>query len=256
MNYGIAKLSIIPLRGEASHRSELVSQLLFGELYEILRQQGSWLYIKSIYDNYEGWMDENQHSETGGKEFTQMLHSATGVALDLVSNASSSHQSIPVVAGSSLPFFDGMNFKIGREKFVYNGQAIQAEAQNATMFERIAMRYINAPYLWGGRSPLGIDCSGFTQVVYKSIGVKLLRDTYQQASQGTLVNFAEEARPGDLAFFSNDEGRIIHTGILLRDNRIIHSSGKVRIDKFDHQGIYNVDTKKYSHRLKVIKRVF
>ncbi|HRG90423.1 MAG TPA: C40 family peptidase, partial [Chitinophagales bacterium] len=124
------------------------------------------------------------------------------------------------------------------------------------VFERVAMRYLNAPYLWGGRSPFGIDCSGFTQVVFKFADVQLMRDAYQQAEQGAMVNFVEESQPGDLAFFSNDNGKIIHVGIVLKDQRIIHSSGKVRIDRLDHFGIYNADTKKYSHQLKVIKRFF
>ena len=118
------------------------------------------------------------------------------------------------------------------------------------------MRYLNAPYLWGGRSPFGIDCSGFTQLVFKFAGIKLQRDAYQQGGQGSIINFIEEVQPGDLAFFSNDEGAIIHVGIMLKDNRIIHSSGKVRIDKIDHFGIYNAETKKHSHLLKLIKRMF
>jgi len=256
MKYGIAGLSIIPLRKEASHRSEMVSQLLFGETYEVVQEQNNWLLIKCNYDDYEGWIDANQHQELNEKDFLNITGNDAGVALELVSSAASGYHSIPVTCGSSLPFFDGMNFKIGKEKFIYNGQAIQSEAKNTALLERVAMRYLNAPYLWGGRSPFGIDCSGFTQVVYKFAGVKLLRDAYQQAEQGAVINFIEEAQPGDLAFFGNETGKIIHVGMILKDNRIIHSSGKVRIDKIDHFGIHNAETKKYSHQLKVIKRVF
>ncbi len=255
MKYGIAGLSIIPLRKEASHSSEMVSQILFGETYEVVQEQNNWRLIKCIYDDYEGWIDVNQHQELNEKDFMNITGSDAGVALELVSSAASGYHSIPVVCGSSLPFFDGMNFKIGKEKFIYNGQAIQSEAKNIVLLERVAMRYLNAPYLWGGRSPFGIDCSGFTQVVYKFAGVQLLRDAYQQAEQGAVVNFIEEAQAGDLAFFGNEAGKIIHVGMILKDNRIIHSSGKVRIDKIDHFGIHNAETKKYSHQLKVIKRV-
>ena len=118
-----------------------------------------------------------------------------------------------------------------------------------------AYTFINAPYLWGGRSPLGIDCSGFTQVVYKLAGQKLQRDAYQQADQGITLGFIEEAEAGDLAFFDNDEGKIIHVGILLGQGKIIHASGKVRIDRIDHQGIFNEETGKYSHKLRIIKRI-
>ncbi len=256
MKYGIAYLSIVPIRKEASHKSEMVSQLLFGETYEVIQENSNWLLIRCSYDNYEGWIDSNQHREINEKEFLNIMENASGVALELVNSAASGYHSIPIVAGSNLPFFDGMNFKIGKEKFIYNGQAIQNEAKNIALFERVAMRYLNAPYLWGGRSPFGIDCSGFTQVVYKFTGIKLLRDAYQQAEQGSVINFIEETQPGDLAFFSNEAGTIIHVGIILKDQRIIHSSGKVRIDKIDHFGIYNSELKKYSHQLKVIKRVF
>lgn len=256
MKYGIASLSIIPLRKEASHRSEMVSQLLFGETYEVVQEQNNWLFVKCTYDGYEGWMDQNQFTELAERDFNNINANDGGLALDLVSSATSGYHSVPIVAGSHLPFFDGLNFKAGKEKFIYNGQAIQGDGKSPALVERVAMRYLNAPYLWGGRSPFGIDCSGFSQVVYKFTGVKLLRDAYQQAEQGTLLNFIDEAQQGDLAFFNNPEGKIVHVGIVLRDNRIIHAAGKVRIDKIDHFGIYNADLKKYSHQLKVIKRVF
>jgi hypothetical protein len=256
MKYGIAMLSVIAIRKEMSHRSEQISQLLFGETYELLQKQGSWLLIKCTYDGYEGWIDESQHYELNDREYLTISTNDAGMALELVNSAVSSTHSVPILAGSSLPFFDGMNFKIGKEKFIYNGQAVQADGKNTAVFERIALRYTNAPYLWGGRSPFGIDCSGFTQLVFKFIGVPLLRDAYQQAGQGSVVNFIEESQPGDLAFFANEEGKIVHVGIILKDNRIIHASGKVRIDKIDHFGIYLAEQKKYSHNLKIIKRIF
>jgi cell wall-associated NlpC family hydrolase len=256
MKYGISVLSVIAIRKEMSHRSEQISQLLFGETYEILQKQGGWLQIKCTYDGYEGWLDESQHYELTEREYLNLSANEPGMALELVNSAVSSSYSVPILAGSTLPFFDGMNFKIAKEKFIYNGQAIQADAKGSAIFERIALRYTNAPYLWGGRSPFGIDCSGFTQIVFKFAGVPLLRDAYQQAEQGSVINFIEEAQPGDLAFFGNDEGRIVHVGIILKDNRIIHASGKVRIDKLDHFGIYHAGQKKYSHSLKIIKRIF
>jgi len=256
MKYGISLLSIIPLRKEPSHRSEQISQLLFGETYEVNQEQNEWLYIKAIYDDYEGWIASSQFSQLAEKDFQAINTAETGMALDLSNSASSTYNSIPIVAGSSLPYFDGLNFKIGKEKFIYNGQAVQADGKTPAIFERIALRYLNAPYLWGGRSPFGIDCSGFTQVVFKFTGTTLKRDAYQQAEQGSVVNFVEEAIPGDLAFFANTEGNITHVGIILKDNRIIHASGKVRIDSIDHFGIYNSSTQKYSHQLKIIKRIF
>jgi hypothetical protein len=255
MKYGIAALSIIPVRKEPTHRSEQVSQLLFAETYEVIQEQNNWLLIKCSYDGYEGWIDNGQYTELSERDFNSISTNDTGLALELVSSATSGYHSVPIVAGSNLPFFDGLNFKTGKEKFIYNGQAIQSEGKSPALIERVAMRYLNAPYLWGGRSPFGIDCSGFTQVVFKFAGIKLLRDAYQQAEQGSLLNFIDEAQPGDLAFFNNPEGKITHVGLILRDSKIIHASGKVRIDKIDHYGIYNADQKKYSHQLKVLKRL-
>jgi gamma-D-glutamyl-L-lysine dipeptidyl-peptidase len=254
--YGIADLSVLALRKEPSHASEQVSQLLFGELYEVVNQQKSWLLVKCCHDGYEAWLNEIQFTAVNAKDFQQLINNKPGLALELASVATSSGNSIPLVAGSSLPFFDGLNFKLLKEKYIYNGQALLAEARNPSLLEKVAFRYLNAPYLWGGRSPFGIDCSGYTQLVYKFLGYNLLRDAYQQCEQGGAVGFVEESQPGDLAFFSNTEGKIVHTGIILKDKRIIHASGKVKIDHLDHFGIFSPATKKYSHQLKTIRRIF
>ncbi len=256
MKHGIAALSIIPVRQSASHRSEQVTQLLFGETYEVLLHKNKWLQIRCSLDEYEGWIDEAQYTEITKKEFDAIKLETSGIALDLLCSVTSSNNSIAVVTGSSLPDFDGINFKIGKEKFIYNGQALQADQiRSMNMLEKIALRFLNAPYLWGGRSPLGIDCSGFTQIVFKCLNYSLKRDAYQQAEMGKVVNFIEESQVGDLAFFNNDEGKIIHVGIILKDQKIIHASGRVRIDNIDHFGIFNAETKKYSHQLKIIKRI-
>ncbi len=255
MKYGISHLSIIPLRIEASHKSEMVSQLLFGETFSVIKEQKDWLQIECSFDNYQGWMDAAQFHELTEKDYQTITENNCGVAMDLSGTAASGSDSVPIVAGSSLPFFDGMNLKIGKEKFIYNGQSVTADGKTNALLERVAMRYLNAPYLWGGRSPFGIDCSGFTQLVFKFMNLKLKRDAYLQAEQGVIVNFIEEAVPGDLAFFNNEEGKIIHVGIILKDNKIIHASGKVRLDKLDHFGIHNTSTKKYTHQLKIIKRL-
>lgn len=256
LKHGISALGTIPVRLTHNHRSEMVSQLLFGETYEIIRSKDNWLNIKCTLDNYEGWIDAAQHTAITEKDFNGISLQSIGIAIDLFYSAASSDKSIALVTGSSLPFFDGINFKLGKEKFIYNGQAVMADQiRTVNMLEKVALRFLNAPYLWGGRSPLGIDCSGFAQVLYKCIGIALPRDAYQQADIGKTVNFAEEATLGDLAFFHNDEGKIIHVGMILKDKKIIHSSAMVRIDSFDHFGIFNADTKKYSHQLKIIKRI-
>jgi len=256
LKYGITSLSTIPLRQTYNHRSEMVSQLLFGETYEVIRSRDNWLNIKCTLDGYEGWIDAAQHSPIPEKDFNNIALTSVGIAIDLFYSAASSDKSVALVTGSSLPYFDGINLRIGKEKFIYNGQAVMPDqVRTVNMLEKVALRYLYAPYLWGGRSPLGIDCSGFVQVLYKCLGIALPRDAYQQADVGKTINFAEEATIGDLAFFQNADGKITHAGMILKDKKIIHSSAMVRIDSFDHFGIFNAETKKYSHQLKIIKRI-
>lgn len=256
MEYGICNLSVVPVRAEPSDRSEMTTQLLFGETFSIVFKQATWVKIHITHDDYEGWIDEKQYQPIPDSYFKELQKSPPPIALDLMQPALSSTHHIPILAASSLPGFDGVNFKLHKEKFVYNGQAIDADHhRNLDRFiEKCSYKYLNAPYLWGGRSPFGVDCSGFTQVVFKMLGVPIRRDAYQQAEEGQLVDFAGQAREGDLAFFGSEE-KITHVGIVLSDGRIIHSSGRVRIDVLDHFGIYNQELKKYTHKLKVIKRI-
>lgn len=136
----------------------------------------------------------------------------------------------------------------------YDGGVISGTCPKSQIIQT-AFTYLNTPYLWGGKTPFGIDCSGFTQMVYKLNGYKLLRDASQQATQGEALSFIEESEPGDLAFFDNSEGTITHVGLIMEDNYIIHAHGKVRIDRLDHSGIYNVDKRKHTHKLRVIKKI-
>jgi cell wall-associated NlpC family hydrolase len=162
----------------------------------------------------------------------------------------------PVVIGSTFISENAHEFSIGNFSYSFEGNAKSSfDIDKRKGIVDAAFIYLNAPYLWGGKSPFGIDCSGFTQMVYKLNGLKLLRDAKQQATQGTVLNFVEEALPGDLAFFDNDEGNIIHVGIVLGNNKIIHASGCVRVDEFDHQGIFNADKKNYTHNLRLLKTI-
>jgi hypothetical protein len=235
----------------------MVTQLLFGELCEIRDYKNkSWVKIRCVHDDYLGWIDPKQilYLEDGVFEQYNSYHPTSfEVSMPLMNH----EVSYPILLGSTLPFFDGLSLKIPGMNYTFSGQAIDIEAMDLTpeLLIKVAKKFINSPYLWGGRSPFGIDCSGFTQVVYKILGLKLPRDASQQVSEGELVAFATATKPGDLAFFENKEGKIIHVGIMLEDNKIIHASGKVRVDILDQVGILNVETKKYTHFLRVIKRI-
>lgn len=256
--YGICNLSVVPCRKEPSDRSEMVTQLLFGEYFYILERQDNWLRIKIAFDDYEGWIDKKQILSIEQHTFDILNTTEEYYSNELIQLIKDDKTSnfFPIVMGSSLPNFDSSECAVENQSYTYDGEFTKGLLPLGKQgILETAMMYLNAPYLWGGKTPFGIDCSGFTQIVYKLNGIKLKRDAYQQAEQGETLSFVEEAEAGDLAFFDNEEGRIIHVGIVMDNNKIIHASGKVRIDGFDHQGIFNNDKKDYSHRLRLLKRV-
>lgn len=235
----------------------MVTQLLFGEHFEILSEKDAWINIRLAYDSYQGWMDKKQYQLIDKKTFEKISTSETFHAADKIQFVHNYEGTIfPIVIGSSLPFYSNKICLLGAQKFLYEGNVTKNTQPSRERIIETAHQFLNAPYLWGGRSIFGLDCSGFTQLVFKLNGIKLMRDAHQQAEQGTTINFADEAEQGDLAFFDNKEGKIVHVGIVMKENKIIHASGKVRVDSFDHQGIFNTEKKDYSHKLRVIKKFF
>ncbi|WP_345952541.1 C40 family peptidase [Mucilaginibacter sp. PAMB04168] len=252
MEYGISKLAIIPIRAEGSDRSEMVSQLLFGETYELLERQDKWVKIVTAHDAYEGWISSNQVSLLNYEDYlslqqTDVIFTTQPVT---IANKQSDNSLLYLPAGSNLPFYENGSSWINNEVFGINDPGDREADLIAT-----AKTYLNTPYLWAGRTHFGIDCSGFVQAVYKQHGIQLRRDASQQVEQGTAVDFLPSAQAGDLAFFDNDEGRIVHVGIMLNSEQIIHSSGRVKIEAIDGQGIYSEEFKKHTHKLRIIKRI-
>ena len=251
--FGICNLAIIPLRFEPSDKSEIVSQVLFGEHFEILEQLKQWSKIKLQYDDYEGWVDSKQYQIISESDYSQLSEDALVLNADLVEYITAPNNVLlPVTLGASLSFLN--HGDINTSNYNFEGTKISGTKTKDCLLNT-AFMYLNAPYLWGGKTPFGIDCSGFTQMVYKLNGYKLMRDASQQSKQGEALSFIEESEPGDLAFFDNEEGNIIHVGIIMDDNYIIHASGKVRIDRLDHLGIYNAEVNKHTHKLRVIKKI-
>ena len=248
MQYGICNLSIVPLRAEPKDTSELVSQVLYGEYFKILEKQKNWIRIRLAHDSYEGWLDKKQYLKIKEKEFEQLESKPPTMVSDMVDFLTIENDELmPVVMGSNLNALPVLQHS-------FKGNALQTRQPKSKLIET-AHLFLNAPYLWGGKTMFGIDCSGFTQIVYKLNGYSLLRDASQQATQGEVLSFIEESEPGDLAFFDNEEGKIIHVGIILENNYIIHAHGKVRIDRLDHTGIFNSERKIYSHKLRVIRKI-
>jgi len=257
MGYGICHLNIIPIRAEAAHRSEQVSQLLFGETFTVLESTNGWLRIACSHDGYEGWIQESQQLPLPIQDYTELARNRPWLSCAPVQTAETAAINSPIVIGSTLPFYRDGKGRIGKHDFNFSGSARQPDPLTATpkMVVENAHFYLNAPYLWGGRSPFGIDCSGFTQMTYRLCGVSLKRDAWMQAEQGETIHLLDETRPGDLAFFDNEEGRITHVGILTEKNRILHASGQVRLDNIDHHGIFNTTTRRYTHTLRLMKRM-
>ncbi len=252
---GISALSIVPVRKEPGDRFEMVTQILFGETFEIIGTEKSWSRIKIDYDRYEGWVDTKQITALDDEEAAKLSESPLTVSLDILQLVLSAKEMTPVVLGSSLPFYYGKKFFIHGKEYLYDGSVRTISQSDISKVAEYAFMYINAPYLWGGRSPFGLDCSGFTQLVFKLCGIKLLRDAHEQARQGKRITLPEDAVEGDLAFFKNDEKRIVHVGIILNGGRIIHCSGKVRIDKLDEQGILNEETGNHTHSFAEIRSI-
>lgn len=236
----------------------MVTQLLFGDHYTVLEQGDGWMKITTAFDNYDCWISAKQHTKISPLTFERLNGQPAIYAAELIYPVynKETNSSFPIVAGSRLPLYKDGHLQIEQHEFTFDGRTSNmADKKNATELLNTAFTYLNAPYLWGGKSPLGIDCSGFTQTVFKLNGYQLPRDAYQQVELGVPLSFVEEAQAGDLAFFDNEEGKITHVGILLDHEKIIHASGLVKIEKFDHYGIYSNSLRKYSHTLRVIKRL-
>lgn len=225
-------LAIVPMRKEPSDKSEMVNQALFGESCTIIDENEKWYLVELSHDNYQGWVDKKQVAIGEPSPYKY-------IETQLITSTTFQNTPIHITAGAYSP-------TVTNNKWT---SVIDA-----------ALPFLKSPYLWGGRSCLGIDCSGFTQIAFRLAGKKLLRDAYQQAEQGELVSFLDEAQSGDLAFFDNADGRVTHVGIIISGDNgsfksIIHASGEVRIDDLDNEGIYNKSLEKYTHRLRTIRRV-
>ncbi len=254
----ICHLPLVPVRATPSHKAEMITQLLFGELYSILESENNWLKIKIIEDDYIGWIDKNQHQNTGEIEANKLQNSLPNIVCQAFTKIYNANKTVQFYLpfGSRLHFLD--NTEISFNGILYPLKTDEFILPNPNNFaqnvEKFAFQFLNVPYLWGGKTHFGIDCSGFTQQVFIALGIKLQRDAWQQAQQGIVVDFLETAKHGDLAFFDNEEGRITHVGILLNKGQIIHASGRVKLDKIDNYGIFSEEQNIYTHKLRILKR--
>ncbi|MCM8570202.1 C40 family peptidase [Gramella jeungdoensis] len=249
MQYGICHLSIVPLRATSSHESEMTSQLLYGEHFKILEERAHWSRIRNAFDGFEAWIDKKQYRKIEEEEYYSLEDTSYRLSADLIEYITDdSGLLMPVALGSVVNFSPNLAHK-------FEGEVITSDKATKEKIVETALLYLNSPHIWGGKTPFGIDCSGFTQMVYKLNGEKIKRSAAEQAKQGEALSFIEESEPGDLAFFDDNEGVINHVGIIMQDNYIIHVDGCVRIDRIDHSGIFNAQLRKHTHKLRVIKKI-
>jgi gamma-D-glutamyl-L-lysine dipeptidyl-peptidase len=254
----VCLLPAVPVRSGPSHEEEMATQMIFGEHARVIEDRDKWSLIEICRDGYQGWVHKYSVREIPDATAQSMSASIPRTLGSLILQAEnrSDRQRFHIPAGSLLYDYEpgSATFTAGGEIYTclqepvfFTGKSIIENIVGA------ASQFLNVPYLWGGKTAFGIDCSGLTQVVYSLFGIKLPRNSRQQVNLGKPVSGPEAAQTGDLAFFENEQGRIIHTGIAAGEGRIIHASGMVRTDRLDQKGIYNDSLGIYTHRLQVIK---
>ncbi len=232
----------------------MTTQLLFGDLIEELDRLRGWSLVNSMYDDYEGWIDSRQLKITGESLFRKLADGPLRVNRSFPFKVSLDGKEFYLPAGCNFYPTDGHYYN-GDSLLEFEGELHHFQFEGVGKLLESAVTYLHCPYLWGGKTFLGMDCSGFTQIIFKQHGIKLLRDAAQQATQGENIGFISDSRPGDLAFFDHNDGKISHVGLLIDEHSIIHCSGSVRIDPVDHQGIFDPVKKAYSHQLRLIRRI-
>ncbi|MEP6615818.1 MAG: C40 family peptidase [Ginsengibacter sp.] len=254
MQHAFTCVPVSPLRKDPSHTSEMVSQLLFGDPCSILQTEaGNWVKVCDESDGYTGWCQQSHLVETD-----RVIPGSGGLTKGWVNKIKFDHQEMHIPFGCTLPVNNKGRGTLGSKIISYDGKLFHPANGKITggRIKKIAFTFINTPYLWGGKSVFGTDCSGFSQAVYKFLNIALPRDSAQQFEMGESIPLLGKAKRGDLVFFDNDEGKIVHVGILLEQGQVIHASGKVRIDHIDQQGILNSSTNLRTHKLRGIRRYF
>lgn len=255
-HYAIGRFTAAAIRARAKENSEMISQVLFGEPLRLLEAGKVWSKIQCAEDAFEGYVRTNQLIEVDELTFLQQKNNPA-FALDLFSPILGDHHGIQLTLGARLPGFDGLHLFLKEQRYTYSGQAVMSQDINsgADLMIKLARRLLFAPHLTGGRTPIGIDAAGLVQLVARIVNLSLPRTAETQVQCGRPVDFIIQCQPADLAFFEDSRGNIDHVGLLLPDSRVIHAYDRVRIDPIDHFGIFNYESNRYTHRLRIVKRL-
>jgi len=258
---GISLHSIVPVRTEAREGSEQSTQMLFAETCVILEEKPRWNRVKLDLDGQEGWVDAKMIAPMSEKEYEAhhtALQSAAMVFFPVAYAVSENNgQTIPLTAGTRLPKYKDGTFELLGVKFRIDASMVRTAPVplNLQTLLETTRFFLNTPYLWGGKNALGMDCSGFTQVIMSLFGKSLLRNASEQATQGEPVPNLSQAQAGDLVFFDHKDGKISHVGIVLDSKRVIHCSGRVKVEELTEDGIFSAEKGEYTHHLVQIRRL-
>lgn len=258
IDFGVCRLAVVPVYDGHQDAVRQITQLLFGDHYEVLSVSSDkrWVQLRIYADHSEGWIDVKQHHAISAEYFQQINQTDYKITTEVASTVLYKKSPLTIVMGSIVPISNSELFKI-EEQFAFNGESKGlGQKRDVDFLKGIARKYLSSPCQAGGKSPFGIDDSGFVQMVYKIAGYALQRDVRQQSVHGKRIMTFDEAKPGDLLFFSEKGAAVSHVGILLDDDKVIHAFGQVRVDRVTEEGIVNPDTKIYTHLLQSIRRVF
>ena len=257
---GIVLHSVVPVRSEANEGSEQLTQLLFAETVDILEEKPRWIRIKNDADGQIGWVDFKMLTTLSDSEceLVAKADKSARVMMPMAYAVSENNgQTIPLTAGTCLPNYKDGRFEVLGVGFRIDPSMVADKSLEMTTEKimEVVRFFLNVPYLWGGKNALGMDCSGFTQIIHSLFGHQLLRNASEQVTQGMPVKSLKNAQTGDLAFFDHEDGKISHVGLILDGERIIHCSGRVKVEKLDEIGIFSIEQGgTYTHHLVSIRR--
>jgi gamma-D-glutamyl-L-lysine dipeptidyl-peptidase len=255
VSFGVCRLSIVSVHKEQSHQSLQVTQLLFGDHYEVLSESDDriWLHIRIHFDHAEGWIERKQHHEISLDYFDQINSADFKITTDVCSTLLYKKTPLSILIGSIVPISQSELFKM-EEQFAFNGESKSiGQKREFEFLKTIGLKYLNAPEQAGGKTPFGIDGVGLVQMIFKIAGYILPHRIEELQQHGKKIGF-EASKPGDVVFFQARKEKEIKVGFLMQENKLLHVDGRVKIDQLMEDGVLDLETKIYTHTVRSVAR--